>query len=192
LNGLPEQQGPAAAPESPVEQTGMPAAIAGARPAERVALGLLVLILGGVVLSRTLLGLPVLGLGAWLTAGRSLPELRRAVTAAPGSALRLTLSLLFFAAALWQAWHALLPMWPLFGISAVLLPSRREPPAIGGFLQHLPSLREVLVVLLLDVYAQLLALDWSEQTAARQSLIANTMSGRYAEATQATTTPWRR
>lgn len=141
---------------------------------QRMILGLLIVILGGAMLSQTLLGLPMLAAGAWLTTGRGLRELCRLLVENSRFVLRGVLSLLVFVGALWQAWHLIVPALPLFGISLLLLPSMRPQgaPARHG----LPSLREVLCVVLLDIYGGLIAQDWSENAAAMRQTVLRAMA----------------
>jgi len=152
------------------------AVLAGAPPLQRLALGLLVVILGGVLLSQTLLGLPVLASGAWLITGRGLPELGRALQENSAYLLRCALSIAFFAAAIWQAFDALLPTLPLFGICVVLLPSRRDQEPVTRFLHSSPTVREALVVLLLVVYGWLLARDLSEKSEAGRQIVVRALA----------------
>lgn len=161
-----EQPPPAAAP----------AFLAGAPPMQRVLLGLLMVVVGGILLSQTLLGLVLLPAGAWLTAGRGLVELRHAAMENSGFLLRSALSLGFFAGALWQAWFALMPTLPLFAISLLLLPSTRARGAGSGLLPMPPALREVLVVILLGVYGRLLAENLSERSEAAWRSIAHAVA----------------
>lgn len=159
-----------------IESAGIPAFSAAAPPIQRVVLGLLVVILGGILLSRTLLGLPTLAAGAWLATGRGLPELRRGVMENAGYLLRCLLSGTFFIGAICQAWHALLPTLPLFGISVLLLPSTRDQDAATQLLRISPAVREVLIAILLGVYGRLLAQDLSEKTEAERQTIVRAMA----------------
>lgn len=153
-----------------------PAFLAGVAPMQRVLLGLLMVVLGGILLRQTLLGLLLLPAGAWLTAGRGLAELRRAAMQNSGFLLRGALSLAFLAGALWQAWFALLPTLPLFAISLLLLPSTRAPGAGSGLLPMPPALREVLVVILLGVYGRLLAMNLAERSETAWQSIAQALA----------------
>ena len=123
-----------------------PAGLGGAPPLQRLARGLLVGVLGGVMLSQTLFGLPVLVAGAWLSAGRGWRELRDAARQNRGYVIRGLLSAAVFAAALWQARFAVLPALPLFAISIVLAGARLSP-----------LVRECCVALLLGLYGYLLS-----------------------------------
>lgn len=125
--------------------------------APRTVFGLLVVVFGGVVLSQSLLGLPFLFAGAWLTTGRGLPELRRRLAETRGDLLGWVLGGAFFVGAILQASVALLPIVPLFAISALLLPpTRRAAFSLTG--RPLPPpLRELLIVALLCSYGYLVA-----------------------------------
>lgn len=140
--------------------------LAAAPAMQRMALGLLVVVLGGVLLSQTVLGIAVLATGAWLTSGRGLPELRRGIVENSAYLLHCFLSGAVFCAALWQAWTALLPTLPLFAISVLLLPPASAHAPATGLPRLSPIVRELAIVILLGVYGRLLAQDWSEKSAA--------------------------
>jgi hypothetical protein len=127
--------------------------------APQVVLGLAVLVFGAVVLSQSLLGMPFIVVGAWFTTGRGLREVRANLVRKRGPLVSWGLGLAFFMGAIVQASFALLPIVPLFAISALLLPPVRE--ACFAFARRAlpPLLREILIVALLCGYGYLVAYD---------------------------------
>jgi hypothetical protein len=157
---MPEPE-PAPAPEKAIT---LRAVLESSPPLQRVALGLLVVVLGGILMPHTLLlGLPILAAGAWLTTGRGAIELGREMKDNAAYLVQALASLAFFCGAIYQATFSLAPMVPLFAISFLLLPPRA---GAARALRLPPVAREFLVVVMIGVWAQLLVLDLQDRAEA--------------------------